>query len=61
MNQEPGIKTISETEALSPAAREFSRVIAAALVRCWQEERQAQTPDSSEVSNLSLHRVWNRP
>lgn len=46
MTNEPTPKSISDAEALSPAARDFSRVIAAALVKCWQQERQAQTPES---------------
>lgn len=47
MRNETTPKSTPEKEALSPAAREFSRVIAAALVRFWQQERQAKTPDSS--------------
>lgn len=61
MNQEPGTKTTPEAEELSPAAREFSRVIAAALVKHWQQENQTKQPDNSEVSDFSLHRAWNQP
>lgn len=53
MNQEPGTKTKSEAEELSPAAREFSCIIAAALVKCWQCERQTQENQSGEFSHLS--------
>ncbi len=43
MNQEPGTKTTPEAEELSPAAKEFARTIAAALVKHWQQEHQTKT------------------
>ena len=58
MKQEPTPKTISEAEELSPAAREFARTIAAALVKRWHQEHQAKEPDCGGVShpNYPPHR-----
>jgi len=50
MNQEPGTKTKSEAEELSPAAIEFARSIAAALVKHWQQEHQSKPPEGGEIS-----------
>lgn len=61
MKNEPTPKSNSVAETLSPAARDFSRVIAAELVKCWQQERQAQTPESDNISHSSLHRPSYRP
>ncbi len=57
MNQESGTKTTSKGEELSPAAREFSRTIATALVIQWQQEHQAKPSDSGEISRSSHHRL----
>ncbi len=50
MKNEPTPKSTSDTEALSPAAKEFSRVIAAALAKHWQQERQSKPPASGGIS-----------
>ncbi len=53
MKNELTPKSTSEAEVLSPAAREFSHVIAAALVKCWQKERQTQENQCEEFSHPS--------
>lgn len=55
MNQEPGTKSKSEAEELSPAAKEFAHTIAAALVKHWQQEHQTKPSDSGEISRSSHH------
>lgn len=53
MKNEPTPKSTSDTEALSPAAKEFSRVIAAALVKCWQQKFQTQEDQCEKFSHSS--------
>jgi len=53
MKNEPTPKSNSDAEELSPAAREFSRVIAAALIKFWQKEHQTQENQCGEFSHPS--------
>lgn len=53
MKIEPTPKSTSDAEELSPAAREFSRVIAAALVKCWQQKCQTQENQCEKFNHSS--------